>query len=195
MTLWIIVGAVGLTAAGVRFEQRTHLTADHLTLAGNDEYTEGAEFLGTARVDRNPSRVTFVVDPREDNARGLVVADHAYWLSGLRVRDASLGTGTVDVRSAGLRHRDPIVLPVQTDAGVLSGGQNQAMAYLRESRAWETAASGLRGDRLVVEVRNLRRVVIDPRRAGVSCRAVVEVTTDGPVTVELAGCGRSVRSS
>jgi hypothetical protein len=183
-----------LTEAGVRFDHRTFLTADHLTLAGNDQYADGADFLGTHRVDRNPSRVNFVVDPSEDNAGAQVVADKAYWLSGLRVRDAQAGNGAVDVTSHAFGHGDAPVTPVKTGAGVMTGGQNQAMAYTTESREW----GGLRPptavqDRLTVRVHNLSRVVVDPARARISCRAAVDVVSDGPVTVELAGCRRTVK--
>ncbi|MGZ6792372.1 MAG: prolyl oligopeptidase family serine peptidase, partial [Mycobacteriales bacterium] len=44
-----------LTAAGVRFQENLHPTADHLTLAANDEYGPGAAFLLADRVDRDPA--------------------------------------------------------------------------------------------------------------------------------------------
>lgn len=184
----------GLTEAGVRFDQRTFLTADHLTLAGNDEYREGADFLGVDKVDRNPVHVSYVVDPREDNAAGQVVADHAYWLSGLTVRDpAAAPTGTIDVRSAARGTGDAEVLPVAPGAGVMTGGQNQAMAYASETRAWGPVPPTVRADRLEIAATNIGRVVVDPRRAGVSCRATLDITSDGPLVVELTGCGRTVR--
>lgn len=188
-----MVGA--LTAAGVRFDQRTFLTADHLTLAANDQYSPGADFLGTHRVDRNPSRVNYVVDPSEDNAGAQVVADKAYWVSGLRVRDAEAGNGAVDVTSHAFGQGDAPVAPVRTGAGVMTGGQNQAMAFTSEVREW----GGVRpatpvADRLTVRVHNLSRVVVDPARARISCRAAVDVVSDGPVAVELAGCKRTVRA-
>src|SRR5206468_3690093 len=57
-----------LTAAGLRFTERLFHTADHLTLATNDEFGPGAKFLGTVRVDRDPAHVIYVVDPSEDSA-------------------------------------------------------------------------------------------------------------------------------
>lgn len=97
----------GLIEAGVPHVYDQFLTADHLTLASNDEYSPGADFLGEARADRDPSRITYVVDPREDNADAGVVADHAYWLPGLRVRAAEAGTGRIEVPLGGLRQRRP----------------------------------------------------------------------------------------
>jgi hypothetical protein len=34
-------------------------------------------------------------------------------------------------------------------------------------------------------------VTIDAKRARVSCKAQLSVTTDGPLTVKLAGCNQS----
>jgi hypothetical protein len=179
-----------LTAVGVRFAHWTFPGADHLTLAGNDEYSPGADFLGTARARRNPSRVTYVVDPREDNAEAGVVADHAYWLSGLRVRDDTT-PGTIDVRSLAARRGSREVLPVEPGAGVLTGGQNQAMPHTTETRSWGKAPEQSPRNVLRIRADNVRRAVIDPDRAGVTCAARLVVRTDGPLTLVLAGCGRT----
>ncbi len=150
--------------------------------------------LGIDKVDRNPAHVTYVVDPREDNALGAVVADHAYWLSELRVRDAEASpTGTIDVVSHGQGTGDAEVLPVAAGGGVLTGGQNQAMSYASETRAWGPVPATVPGDRLEIHATNIGRVVVDPSRAGVSCEAALDIISDGPLVVELAGCGRTVR--
>ncbi len=179
-----------LTAARVRFGHWTFPGADHLTLAANDEYGPGADYLGTHRALRNPSRVTYVVDPREDSAPGRVVADHAYWLSGLRVR-GDAAAGTIDVRSLATRRGSREVLPVEQGAGVLTGGQNQAMPYATETRPWGEAPERRPRNALRIRAQEVRRVVIDPQRAGVTCGTRLRVRTDGPLTVVLAGCGRT----
>lgn len=182
-----------LTAKGIRFEHRTFLTADHVTLSANDEFGDGAAFLGEDRVDRDPAHVTYVVDPREDNAYGKVVADHAYWLSELQVRDfGAAPIGTIDVVSHAKGVGDPEVLPVATGAGVMTGGQNQAMAYRSEKQAWAETPAAATADRLTVTATNIAHVVVDPTRAGVSCDAQVDIASDGPLTVVLAGCDRTV---
>ena len=45
---------------------------------------------------------------------------------------------------------------------------------------------------LDVELTNIAAVTIDPNRARVGCDADVHVTSDGPATVGLAGCDRTV---
>jgi hypothetical protein len=177
------------TAAGIRFEEDKFLTADHLTLAANDEFGPGAAWLGTERVDRNPYHVTFVVDPTEDNAKATAVADHAYWLSGLRVRKA--GLGTVDALSGAFGLKDAPVLPVEPGAGVLTGGEIPAMAYVSRAQKWGPFGKATKADTLQLTLTNLTSVTVDVARAGLSCATTLLVKTDGPVTVTLAGCGKT----
>ncbi|MFP5219835.1 MAG: hypothetical protein ACLGIG_08870 [Actinomycetes bacterium] len=183
-----------LTAQGLRYEHVLFPTADHLTLAGNDEYQPGADWLGSHRVDRAPSRVTYVLDPREDNGAAHVVADGAYWLSDLVVRDAEASpTATVDVRSLAFGQGEHEVLPVENGAGVLTGGNLPALPYTVRSQSWSTPEPVAAEDRLVVEATNLATLTIDVERARVGCDVVLDVTTDGPVTVVLEGCDRVLR--
>ena len=178
------------TAAGIRFEEDKFLTADHLTLAGNDEYGPGVAFLGTSTVDRNPYHVTFVVDPTEDNALATAVADHAYWLSGLKTRKA--GNGTVDAVSAAFGSTDATVLPVAVGAGVLTGGEIPAMAYVSRSQQWGPLGKSAKADALRLTVTNLRSVTVDVARARLTCGAKITVKSDGPVDVVLGGCGKTL---
>lgn len=180
-----------LTAAGVRFASWTFATADHLTLAANDEYTPGARFLGTARAVRDPRHVTFVVDRREDTSIGGVRGDHAWWLSGVRPGD-DRRTGTVDARSMATRRGTQQVQDVVPGAGILTGGQNQAMAYGSETREWGAAGERRPRDLLRLRTANVRRLVVDVRRSGLSCDAAVRARTDRRLVVVLDGCGRRV---
>ena len=178
------------TAAGIRFEEDKFLTADHLTLAANDEFGPGAAWLGTQRVDRNPYHVTFVVDPTEDNAKATAVADHAYWLSSLQVRKA--GIATVDAISGAFGVTDAKVLPVQPGAGVLTGGEIPAMAYVSRAQQWGPFGKAPKSDALQLTVTNLKSVTVDVARAGLTCGAKLAVKTDGPVAVTLDGCGKTL---
>jgi hypothetical protein len=180
-----------LTAAGLRYRHLLFPAADHLTLAANDEYADGAAWLGDHRVDRSPERVTYVLDPREDSP-SVGKADSAYWLSGLTLRDAkAVPTGTVDVASLRSGVGTPPVLPVQTSAGAITGGQFPAFPYVERNQDWGPAPRVPAADKLVVSATNIATVVIDPKRAGVSCATALDVTTDGPLTVVLSGCSRT----
>ncbi|MEO6206085.1 MAG: hypothetical protein ABIO67_11990, partial [Mycobacteriales bacterium] len=178
------------TKAGIRFTEDKFLTADHLTLAANDEYGPGAAFLGAHRVDPNPSRVTYVVDPSEDNAVATAVADHAYWVSGLRTR--SKGIGTIDVTSGGFGQGSPKVLPVATSGGVLTGGEIPAMGFVSRTQQWGPVLTHKPTSGLSLQLTNLRAVTIDVARARVSCDALIAYSTDGPVELTLAGCGKTL---
>jgi hypothetical protein len=173
-----------LTAAGLRFIERLHTASDHLTLATNDEYGPGAEWLGTHRVDRDPAHVSFVVDPTEDSAAAGTVADHSYWTSGLAVRDAKK-TGTIDVRSEGFGVGDPKVKAVEQGAGTLDGGAHGPMPYVERSQGWEAAPKAAPADRLVVKATNVASATIDTRRARVSCAPQLDLNTDGPLDLRL----------
>lgn len=178
-----------LTAAGVRFTQWLFPTADHLTLATNDEYQPGVDMLDVVDVDREPAHVTFVVNPAQDSAAADSVADHAYWVSSVARRSASSPTGTIDVRSEGFGVGDPAVQPVATGAGVLMGGHHGPMPFVERKLAWGAAPAAPVADVLHVVATNVASVTIDPVRARITCGATLEVTTDGPLSVTLTGCG------
>lgn len=179
-----------LQAAGVRFSHWTFPTADHLTLAANDEYSPGAAFLGRALAARDPRHVTYVVDQREDTAIGGIRADHAWWLSGIRPANAK-ATGTVDARSLATKYGDQPVLSITHDGGVLTGGQ-EPLAYATETQSWGAAPSTTPRDVLVLRLSNVERVVVDLRRAGLTCGARVRATSDVNALIVLAGCGRVI---
>jgi pimeloyl-ACP methyl ester carboxylesterase len=194
-----VAGAVAqantFDALGYRYRFDLFDTADHLTLAVNDQFQPAADFLGAARVNRNPFHVTYVVNPTMDFPADGTVADHAYWLSGLRLRDRSGAAplGEVDAISKGFGRRDPPVEPTRRRAGVLTGGQRGPLPFTEQSRAWGKPAKVARRDVLRLQATNLAQVVVHPRRARLDCGARLRVETDGPLAVRLAGCGRTVR--
>jgi hypothetical protein len=171
-----------MTAAGIRFVHDFFPTADHLTLATNDEYGPAAEFLGEHRVDRAPSHVTYVVDPSEDSSDAGAVADHAYWVSSLRLRDSKAAPrGTIDARSAGHGVGDPEVLPVVQSSGTLEGGSHGPMPYQRRERRWGEVPPLARTSKLFVKATNVASAVFDGTRARVGCAPKLYVETDGPM--------------
>lgn len=183
-----------LDALGYRYVFDLFSPAEHLTLAINDEYAPIAAWLGSARVDRNPAHVTYVRNPSMDFAQDGTVADHAYWLSGITVRDptAGSGLGTIDVRSAGFGTGDPTPSGTQVGGGVLTGGTLPAMLMAEQSQTWGAAPPAPIADRLDINATNIGRVIIDPARAHVDCNAALSITSDGPVAVQLEGCPRAV---
>jgi hypothetical protein len=181
--------ALALDQNGYRYELDIY-TGEHLTLAINDQYAPAAEFLGTAKVDRNPAHVTYVADPGLDYPNLSFVADHAYWLSGVRPR--SSGQGTVDAFSHAFGTGDPLASATQLGAGTLSGGNLGTLAFTRQYKTWGPAPPILSADRIDLTATNVSAVTINPKRAGVDCNVDLRVTSDGPLTVTLTGCKRTV---
>jgi pimeloyl-ACP methyl ester carboxylesterase len=179
-------------ALGYRYAFETFAPAEHLTLAFADQYERAAEFLGTAKVDRNPAHITYVVNPKMDFGEADGPVDHAYWLSGLRLRDGSgpAPLGTVDVRSQAFGVGDPVPSAKQVGGGVNSGGNPPvaAIGYSSEFRTWGPPPATPKANVLDIDATNIRAMSIDVARARVDCGVTLKVKTDGPLTIALEGC-------
>ncbi|MCW2570620.1 MAG: putative penicillin acylase [Frankiales bacterium] len=175
---------------GYRFELRQFPAADHLTIATNDQYADGVTWLGDRRVVRDPPRVSFAVDTRLDFRQTSVVADHAYWLSGITVRDRQHDpAGAVEAHSLGFGAPDPTVVDRSTTPGLLTGGYHGPMAYVKTAQDWHQAGATATSDHLDLELRNVGAVEVDLTRARLDCHATVSVHTDGPTRVSFPQCG------
>jgi len=168
-------------------------TPNHLQLAVNDAYAPAVRFLDGARVVVNPPRVTYVAAPAFDN-RGLgLVADHAYWLSGVRVADRAR-PGTVDARSAAFGLGDARPSALLTGSGTLRGGFLGPRPFTYERRTWGSVSRAPRRDALSIRATNVTALTIDVRRARVSCRVRLRVRADRRLVVRLAGCRGPART-
>lgn len=164
------------------------LSNDHFTDITNDVLTPAIDWVAGKHVTSDPARVSYVVHPKHAYPRYGLNPDHAYWVSSLRVRDES-AAGTVDVRTLGPGHGDPVLTPLRAGAGVLTGGDLfPALPYTFETRDRTSSPATPRENRIEVTARNVAAITIDPERAGIDCDARVEVDSDGPVDVRLAGC-------
>jgi hypothetical protein len=63
------------------------------------------------------------------------------------------------------------------------------MAYVSRSQQWGPFPKTAASDALRLTVTNLKTVTVDVARAGLTCSARLDVKTDGPLDVVLAGCG------
>jgi dienelactone hydrolase len=165
--------------------------ANHLMLAINDQFAPAAAFLGSATVNSNPAHVTYVVDTGRDHPEYGIRGDHAYWASGLTVRQSGTD-GQIDVVSHGLGTSDPVASGSQPGTGTLTGGNMGPLTYASLTQTWGPAAPAPASDTLDVNATNIATATIDPSRARVDCNAKVNVTSDGPITVTLAGCNRTI---
>ncbi len=146
---------------------------------------ESAAFLGDLHVNPNPPHVTYTYDVGMQEPEWGLNANHAYWLSGLSTRSGDLGT--VDAFSHGFGLADPQVNPEQETSGT-SG----SFVYTGSVRTWQQPQPVAATDELDLTLTNIATVTIDTHRARVGCDAAVHVTSDGPATITLAGCHRTI---
>jgi hypothetical protein len=176
-----------LDELGLRFIADVFSPAGHITLGANDEFGPQADFLGEHRVDRDPAHITYVVSPNRDSQRAMAIADHAYWLSGLRVRGQ--GHGTIDARSQALGTGDPPVVKGQPTAGVLTGG-TRPLAYTRRSQSWGPAPAAPRANALNLDLENVGAARVTGDRARLSgdepLRVRIESDGDGSLRLDVA---------
>jgi predicted esterase len=174
------------------------LFPDHLELAVNDQYAPAAAFLGSATVGYDPSHVTYVVYPERSVAKYDLVADHAYWLSGLTLRrptdSAGKAEGEIDAVSHGFGVGDPAPSNLKIGLGQLTGGYMGPIQYASFSKTWGAVPRAAVADEIDITATNLATASIDVARAHVDCHVVLKVDTDGPLTVTLPGCGRVVHA-
>ena len=181
---------LALEDAGVAYDHWVFNPAGHITIGSHDEFGPAAAFLGDHKVDRAPPHVTYVVDTSDDNPAAGVVADHAYWLSDLRVRGGA--RGTIDALSHAFGIGDPPRSELQAGAGSLGGGKHGTLPYVTRARNWGRSPSIARANRLDVNVTNLASGTLDPQRARLQCDADIRIRSDGPFSLRVAGCNRVV---
>lgn len=181
-----------LEKEGLSFVFDQFFTADHLTLATNDEYGPLVEFLGEAKVNSDPPHVTYWVQPKADSVRARTVADHAYWLSNLKVRNVGAAGegGVVDAYSHGFGLGASKGNGVASSTGVLQGGAHGPMLYLRSTQEQEAPTKTNVLDTLTVKANNISSMTVDVSRARLSCNPSIKAETDGPMTIVLKGCDR-----
>jgi hypothetical protein len=187
-----------LDELGYRYEIDEFLPPlEHNSLAYNDEYAPAAAFLGSARVDRDPPHVTYVYDPDADHPELGFAAGHAYWVADVEVRDRGADApgdahGRVDAVSHASGAGDPEPSETARGAGALTGGTIPTAFFTRQWRTWGPAPRHAPRDALSLETENVRSLTVAVRRAGLTCDAAVELASDGPVELRLAGCGTAL---
>jgi predicted esterase len=174
-----------------RYEIDTFPGYDHFAFAFFDNYTAPTAFLHGSQLVSDPPHVTYVVNPTMDFARQGEVADHAYWLGGLTVRDSSASPrGTIDVRSEDF-HVTPTACAADAPASATQFGTGMAATpYTREFRTWGASPTAACADTLDVTATNVGRVVVDVSGAQVDCAAKVNLSSDGPIEVDLVSNGQ-----
>ncbi|MEO6496382.1 MAG: alpha/beta hydrolase-fold protein [Solirubrobacteraceae bacterium] len=173
-----------LAALGYRFSTLTFDGPDHngLATAALSDAQPLADFLGTARVVRDPARVTYVLNPAVSEPEFGLRADHAYWLSGIAAaRPSTMGNIDVDtgVREAFL------ATPVNSSGALANGLAFTSSARLEDPYPMDA------GERMRVTARGVGAATVDAARARTGCRPAVSFATDERLELRLAGCNRT----
>ena len=154
------------------------------------DFLENLENQGKLKRVVNPPRVTLAVSDQRNEPLFGFEADHAYWLSGVKIRDVSTNYAKVDVKSFGFGLNDPVpnatVKTLNSDYGL---GQNISYHnYNKWIRTLNAPVPTTPQDRIDIVATNVKSVLIDAVRAKISCNAVVNVQSDGPMSVTIHGC-------
>jgi predicted esterase len=178
-----------LTALGLRSRLWTFTSGDHFLLALQDEWAGARDFLGSARVTRDPSRVDYAFLPQADAPEFGLRADHAYWVSGLKARNTSGDPQTsparaeISVRSRAFGQGDPVTSSV-VEPGTGSG---PPMPTSVEGVDWLRIPRISVGNALELRLENIAAACIDGKRARLDGHHVLRVslTSDGAGAIHL----------
>lgn len=165
-------------------------SSEHVVQCANGTWDVATKRLGDMRGVQNPHHVTYVRNPAMDDPASGMVGSRAYWVSGIETRsEIETDLGTIDVVSRGFGRADAPTEPVVLGGGIEPGTTVPLNPYTTETRTPKAPLTVAKADVLKITATNISEITIDPRRAQVTCSADLKVTTDGPLTVHLLGCG------
>jgi len=167
-----------------------------------------ADFLGSKKRVLDPPHVIYYLNTEAHQPEFGMNADHAYWVSGLTVRDArhegqipqAVKTdgsaswapyGRIDVMSHGMGKAEPEPNAIVRSSGTFSFGVDYPWPrYNAQEVTWKPASSTPARNVIDIKAENIATVTIDPVRAKVTCAATIYLASDGPTIVTMTGCAR-----
>src|SRR4051794_3525449 len=180
---------------------------EHFTFAISDEFSLGADYLGNARRVTDPAEVTYTrepcLDPAMWNSSYGLVADHAYWVHDIALRNTPARATCVDsnaslsaVNQSGSVDVTSLAVPRFVDNGSPTAGAGPAPdgtgSYQMTGYDPATGAALPLSNGLTATLTNVRSARVDGAAARLSDGEplTVTVTTDGPATLQLSGLDR-----
>jgi hypothetical protein len=174
-------------ARGLRHRFVRYPGEDHMLFAVQDRFGTVLDGLGTPRRTEDPERIDFSWFPHLDRPRLGLRATGAYWVTGVRAADTSLGSlARVGARTHARRDRS--ATPVRYGPAPVAEPLPAVVEGLRWKRGERAAPRAL----VTLRLRNISAVTVDLDRAGLSCGAVT-VTSDRRATVRLVRADGTVR--
>ena len=208
--------AVRLTELGYRHDYLRFIGYEHFSQAGVDEWEEGARYMQRFAINPNPRTVTYKVVPALVGALNTVKPDPAsatfgfqpdgaYWVDGLRVRDADptdpSQSGQISVTSRALQAEDFVTAPqtgIWPDAPAPSSpvaAPGHSTPFVRSGLEWlPTGSDAVVANSFVATLTNLAATSLDVTRMALDLSRQADglVTTDGATTLTLANLPRPV---
>ena len=89
---------------------------------------------------------------------------------------------------------DPVASDSQPGMGTLTGGNMGPLTFASPTQTWSRTLPAPPGDALDVTATNVPTASIDLSRGHADCNAMLNITTDGPITISLTGCNRTVQA-
>ena len=183
-------GVRGFEQLGYRFRYVLYPAADHFTFPFTSyNLPYAVEFLGDARVDRDPNHVTFSYVPASDDPALGLVHDHAYWVSEVELADSTAGSPLPKATVDAVTHVKGLGDP--PSSGAISPGAHP-LPFVDFGRTWGDASAVAAENKLTLTLDNVGAVVLDADRAGLDLTRgiTLEVTSSAPAKVTLRGRGR-----
>jgi pimeloyl-ACP methyl ester carboxylesterase len=173
---------------GLRYRFVRYPGEDHIAFSGQDRFGTVLAGLGRPVANRDPGRVDLTWYPHLDRPAMGLRATGAYWVTGVRARVRDAGSlASVHARS--------LAAPDRRHSVVRSGPRPVAdpLVGAVTTLGWDLGERPAPRRVLRLRMRDVGRVVVDMRRARMTC-GTVRVRSDGPSTVVLAhlpGGGRT----
>jgi len=177
-----------LDSLGYRYRLEFYPTEDHLVYATQDRFDSQADALGTPRRTVDPGHVTYAWYPRLDRADLGIGATTAYWMSGLSARTVQPGT-VAEVDARALAVPDPAVTVVRSGPTPLSDPVPGTLFDL----TWRLGARPAATPGLQLQLKDVKTLTVDARRAELGCGARISATSDGPALLTVSGLPAGAR--
>ena len=184
-----------LDALGLRHRFELYPSLDHLAWATADLFASPAAHMGSAKRTRDPGRITYSWFPHLTRPALGIGPTGAYWVRGLRARDAAPGRiASIDVSSAA--RPEPAITPVRTSGPVLTPDTPPVPGTFSELN-WQLGARPAAQRRITARLVDVAALSLTLGRAGITPgqTATISVQTDGATTLGLTGlaAGQPVR--
>lgn len=170
-----------LTDLGYRHELDLFPTHDHFLFSIVDEWAPARDFLGQAKVNRNPDRVVYRVMPQMGRPKLGLVHDHAYWVSHIRVA-AGASSGLIDAWSRALQDEtiaaDPYVAP-----------GTEPTPHVKRGTRWVATPNSPVPNTIDVRLSDITRATLWIERAGMDPAkpVILKMVSNTEGTLTLAG--------